>query len=267
MQLTETKSEQSSIAMHVSRYMKRLAREILEEDPDALKVCNDNPSEEFAFDLSPPVQIGTVFESTPFEATDDFGHPVTIVPVDRTGVTVFLNFAQNALRLDFPDAVAVDPFVRRICHLIRTVVCHPGSAYQTFIPSDEILRLQISRLFWDASLGAWTLHWVEEPQCPLAICLWRDGLMRLRDSIQSCISGSLSLDDTLYACVRVLDGDYPLMAREEWGGLTQLVYDSSDEDDYLNSSQRKRHTRKVFRSALPLIEDRLAQLPPDETND
>ncbi len=243
--------------------MKRLAREMIEEDPDAFKVRNENPSEEFAFDISPSIQIGTASESTSFEAVDDFGSPVSIVPLDLTGVVVFLDFAGSALRLDFQSPVAVGQFVRQIYHLIRTEVCHPDNSLQTFIPVDEILRLQIRRLFWDAGLAAWTLHWVDEPERPLPISLWRDGLTRLRDRIQSCSDGTLTVHDTLHACVLVLDCDYPQMAKEDWGGLTQLVYDSADEDDYLNSSQRKRHAKKVFRVALPLIENRLAQLPPD----
>lgn len=252
--------------MHLSRHMKRIAREMLEEDPDALKVRNDSPSEEFAFDISPPIQVGTASESTSFEAVDDFGSPVSLVPLDQTGVVVFLDFARSALRLDFQSPVAVGPFVRQICHLIRTVVCDPDNSFQTFIASDEILRLQIRRLFWDAGLAAWTLHWVEEPDRPLPISLWRDGLMRLRERIQSCIDGTLTVDDTLHACVLVLDCDYPQMAKEDWGGLTRLVHDSGDERNYLNSGQRKRQAKKVFRVALPLIEDRLAQLPPDEAH-
>lgn len=245
--------------------MKRLAREMLEEDPDALKVRNDNPSEEFAFDISPPIQVGTASESTSFEAVDDFGRPVSIVPLDQTGAVVFLDFARTALRLDFASPVAVGPFVRQICHLVRTVVCHPDNSFQMFISSDEVLRLQIRRLFWDASLAAWTLHWVDQPERPLPISLWRDGLTRLRDRIQSCINRTLTVDDTLHACDLVLDCDYPQMAKEDWGGLTQLVYDSSEEDNYLSSIERKRHAKRVFRAALPLIENRLAQLPPDET--
>lgn len=251
--------------MHVSRYMKRLAREMNEEDPDALKVRNDNPSEEFAFDISPPVQIGATSDASSFEAVDDFGVPISIVPLDQTGVVVFLDFARTALRLDFPSSVGVGPFVTRICQLIRTQVCRPENPFQAFIPANEILSLQIRRLFWDAGLAAWTLHWVDEPERPLPVSLWRDGLTRLRDRIQSCIDGTLTVDDALHACVLVLDCDYPQMAKEDWGGLTQLVFDSGDEDDYLHSSQRKRHAKKVFRLALPLIEDRLAQLPPDET--
>ena len=225
--------------MHVSRYMKRLAREMLEEDPDAFKVRNDNPSEEFAFDLSPSPAILETSELSEYTgaafvtALDDFGHPVAAVPLAETGSVVFLDFAHSALRLPFDQpSVPVSQFVRELCCLIRTAVCQPENAFETFIPAEQILNLRISRLFWDSSFGAWAVRWddppAEQPEQPLPISLWRDGLTRLRDSIQDCLAGSLNEILTLAACERVLDHDYPQMAEETWGGLTQLVYDSAE---------------------------------------
>ena len=257
--------------MHVSRYMKRLAREMLEEDPDAFKVRNDNPSDEFAFDLSPSPVVLETSElpendgATFVTAIDDFGHPVATVPLAETGSVVFLDFAHSALRLPFEQpSVPVSQFVREICFLIRTAVCQPENTFETFIPAEEILNLRISRLFWDSSLGAWAVRWVDQPERPLPISLWRDGLTRLRDRMQSCLAGTLELDLTLHACVLVLDCDYPQMAKETWGGLTQLVFDSAEEDDFLASQERQEHAMNVFRAALPFIEARLAHLPPDE---
>lgn len=261
--------------MNVSRYMKRLAREMLEEDPDAFKVRNNNPSDEFAFDLSPspvifetselPENTGAAFVT----ALDDFGHPVATVPLAETGSLVFLDFAHSALRLPFEQSsVPVSQFVRELCCLIRAAVCQPENTFETFIPAEQILNLRISRLIWDSRLGAWAIRWDDPPadqqEQPLPTSLWRDGLSRLRDSIVFCLAGTLDVVLTLHACERVLDYDYPQMAEETWGGLTQLVYDSSEEDGFLASPERQEHAINVFRAALPFINARLAQLPPDE---
>jgi|GEM_PF-4798182 len=53
------------------------------------------------------------------------------------------------------------------------------------------------------------------------------------------------------------------MARESWDGLTQLVFDSLEEDHYLNSPAREQHAFCIFKLALPGILARLASLPPD----
>ena len=90
--------------------MKRLAREMQEEDPDCFKVRNDNPAEEFAFDLARPMAISDIAKLTAeaaagaISASDDFGQAVTFVPLQRTGTVVFLDFARSALRLPLDSA-------------------------------------------------------------------------------------------------------------------------------------------------------------------
>jgi|GEM_PF-6432659 len=71
-----------------------------EEDPDCFKVHNDNPAEEYAFDLDRPMAISEIAEMTAeaaagaISASDDFGQAVTSVPLQQTGTVVFLDFAR-----------------------------------------------------------------------------------------------------------------------------------------------------------------------------
>lgn len=250
----------------MSRYMKRLAREAMEEDPDGFKVRNDHPSEEFAFDLSPICSIGEIVEMTEEQAVssitahDDYDNPVSSVPVGDTGSTVFLSFASSGPVLpDMGPQASVGRFVWHLCTCIARHMCERPAEFGIFIPPSDVLSLRMTRFFWDSMLASWVISWQDDPQRPLPTVCWRDGLTRMKSRIEEFQAGLCSLEDAVFTAELVLDCDYPQMAKDGWGGLTQLVYDYVDADRAIPSPEET--AMKTLAVALHMIDERLAQLP------
>lgn len=256
--------------MHMSRYMKRLAREVMEEDPDGCKVRNDSPSEAFAFDLSPILSIGQIAEMaeehavSAITAHDDYNNPVVSIPIAETGSTVFLDFTSaGPVMPDLGEHASVGRFIWHLCTCVVSHMCERPAEVGMFIPPGEVPLLRMTRFFWDPMLAAWVISWEEEPHRPLPTVLWRDGLTRIKRRIEEFQAGHCTLEDAVDTAEMVLDCDYPQMAKEDWGGLTQMVYGYADADHTVAATVRKT-AKKTLAVALQLIDERLTQLPNDD---
>jgi hypothetical protein len=128
------------------------------KDPDFGKVNNSNPQEEFAFNIPGLPSVAEVGRLTRKEAVqqltaiDDFGSPITHVPVGLTTSSVFFDFCPHSLILETNEAsLPVGAFVWEIADAIVREMCPYAADFNFVCPVEEILGSRFERFYYSPS--------------------------------------------------------------------------------------------------------------------
>lgn len=129
-----------------------------EEDPDFGKVRNDDPSIEFAFELRSDSLVPTILEMSegcrdlPIMAVDDYGAPVTCVPIGATSYAIFFDLVSCRIELKTKDAsLPIRDFMHALsCGIVDCVDGLELSPRQ----KKKLKSLRMSRFYY-CSPGSW----------------------------------------------------------------------------------------------------------------
>jgi hypothetical protein len=135
-------------------------RQKLGWNQDDAKVSNSNPSEAFAVtlrvDLAHLFTLETAAAVTAYVVgRDDFGHPVTTIPISQTSSVIWFDFASSGLELPYEGQdVSLAKFVSNFCHALKDRMIPKREEFRYFLinrAEDLVLR----RIAWFDSLKSW----------------------------------------------------------------------------------------------------------------
>lgn len=129
------------------------------------KVDNTIPAAEFAFELKGDFKVFRVADmslsdaESQLQSIDDFGHSVTIVPLDETSYEGSFGFDDYGFDLsEFAGRLMRSPeFVWRLArHVACDVYCNPDDYELTFDPED-LKDLMFHRFYYSESDEYWSV--------------------------------------------------------------------------------------------------------------
>jgi hypothetical protein len=135
-------------------------RERIGWQPDDAKLDNGNPSEAFAVNVS--VDLAHLFTLKTKEeiaayvvGTDDFGRPVTTMPISETSSRIWFDFASAGPELPYEGRdVSISQFVSNFCYALKDRML-PRREEFDYILIERAEDLILRRISWQDSLNSW----------------------------------------------------------------------------------------------------------------
>lgn len=128
--------------------------------PQDAKVDNRSPRDAFAVNLS--VDLAHLFTLRGREAvdayivgTDDFGRPVTTIPISKTSSKIFFDFASAGPELPYEGAdVSLAQFVSNMCYALKNDMLPQREKFR-YILIERAEDLILRRISWLDSMHSW----------------------------------------------------------------------------------------------------------------
>ena len=121
---------------------------------------NSSPRDAFAVNLS--VDLAHLFTLRGREAvdayvvgTDDFGRPVTTIPISKTSSKIFFDFASAGPELPYEGAdVSLAQFVSNMCYALKDNML-PRREEFDYLQIERAEDLVLRRISWLNSMNSW----------------------------------------------------------------------------------------------------------------